>query len=94
MNSIETIKKLDQDINALLEQEDLKWRQRAKKTWYQLGDKNTKYFYLCATQRQKSNIIVEVTNDQGQPISKWAKIEKVFIFPELISVLTPFQRPY
>lgn len=78
MNSIETIKKLDQDINALLGHEDLKWCQHAKKTWYQLGDKNTKCFHMCATQRKQRNIIVAITNDQGQSISNQVEIEEVF----------------
>lgn len=30
----ETIKLLDEDIDPLLEKEDIKWRQRAKRNWY------------------------------------------------------------
>lgn len=45
-NNTEAIKKLDDEINTILEHDDLKWHQRAKKAWYQLGNKNTKYFHL------------------------------------------------
>lgn len=53
INNIDETKRLDEEINALLEQDDLKCRQREKKTWYQLGDNYTKYFHLCATERKE-----------------------------------------
>jgi hypothetical protein len=33
---------LQQEINILTDQEDLKWRQRAKADWLRMGDQNTK----------------------------------------------------
>lgn len=51
----EEIQKLDAEINTILAEEYTKWHQRAKKEWYQLGDRNTKYFHKCATQRYKKN---------------------------------------
>lgn len=38
------------ELNALLEEEDLKWRQRAKENWLKFGDRNSKYFHACANQ--------------------------------------------
>jgi hypothetical protein len=35
------IASLQAEINSLLEMEDLRWRQRAKRNWFQKGDKNT-----------------------------------------------------
>lgn len=40
------IKCLQEELGLLLEQEDLKWKQRAKRNWYQAGDKNTKYNWI------------------------------------------------
>lgn len=48
-SEIEAINQLDEEINNLFEQEDTKWSQRAKQSWYQLRDKNTKYFHSYAT---------------------------------------------
>jgi len=37
----DTIRNLKGDIDALLEREDLRWKQRAKRHWYNKGDRNT-----------------------------------------------------
>jgi hypothetical protein len=42
---------LNKELYDLLEQEDLKWKQRAKENWLRFGDRNTKYIHACATQR-------------------------------------------
>ncbi|XP_042974677.1 uncharacterized protein LOC122306311 [Carya illinoinensis] len=54
-HNVAIIKDLQKKFGLILEQEDLKWRQRAKQLWHQMGDKNTKYFHACATQRRKRN---------------------------------------
>lgn len=59
----ENIKKLQVEIGIMLENDNLKWRQRAKTNWYKLGDRNTKFFY-CATQRRRRNLISKVRDDE------------------------------
>lgn len=51
-HNVEIIKTLHGELGLLLEQEDMKWKQRANRTWYQLGDKNTKFFHSCASPRR------------------------------------------
>lgn len=36
-----TIKEMQEEINKLLEMEELKWRQRAKRNWFAGGERNT-----------------------------------------------------
>lgn len=62
------IKQLEDKIALWLEQDDIKWRQRAKRNWYRLGDKNTKFFYACALQRRRTNKIYSIKNNQGHVI--------------------------
>ena len=42
---------LQKDLKILMEQEDLKWRKRAKINWLKHGDRNSKFFHVCASQR-------------------------------------------
>ncbi|XP_041001144.1 uncharacterized protein LOC121246895 [Juglans microcarpa x Juglans regia] len=56
-HNVELIRMLQEEMGSLLEQEDLKWRQRAKRTWYQLdkeGIEEVFYDYFnsifCSTQ--------------------------------------------
>jgi hypothetical protein len=47
----DAIKNAQGEIEKLLEQEDLRWKQRAKQNWYKNGDQNTQYFHAWANQR-------------------------------------------
>ncbi|XP_040996181.1 uncharacterized protein LOC121242376 [Juglans microcarpa x Juglans regia] len=72
------IKRLRKEIGLLLEKEDFKWRQRAKVNWYQLGDKNPKFFHSCASQRRRKNKIAAVKDDQNIWHSRHEKVEGAF----------------
>ncbi|XP_042984774.1 uncharacterized protein LOC122313665 [Carya illinoinensis] len=69
------IKRFQEEMGLLMDQEDLKWKQRAKKNWYQRGDRNTKYFYACATQRRRKNLIKQIYNSQNRLVH-----EPVYIY--------------
>ncbi|XP_059428542.1 uncharacterized protein LOC132162311 [Corylus avellana] len=70
---------LKEEINGLLEQEELKWRQRAKENWLRDGDRNNKYFHACANQRRRRNQIEQVDNSRGQPCTSQDSVEQAFI---------------
>jgi len=59
---------LKEELDNLLEVEDLKWRQRAKEDWLKYGDRNTKYFHACASQKNRRNLIREIADLRGK---KW-----------------------
>lgn len=54
-------KRVQKELNFLLEKEELQWKQRAKRNWYAHGDRNTKFFHACATQRRKKNFILKIS---------------------------------
>lgn len=56
----------------------MKWRQRVKRNWYTMRDKNIKFFHACATQRRKKNMIWTVQGHQGKMVSTSMEVEIVF----------------
>ncbi|XP_041027060.1 uncharacterized protein LOC121267278 [Juglans microcarpa x Juglans regia] len=57
---------LQQEVGLLLENEDIRWKQRAKRNWCSLGDKNTKFFHACVKQRRKKNQIIYVLDANSE----------------------------
>jgi hypothetical protein len=54
------IKQVQREIEQLLEMEDIKWKQRAKRNWIIKGDRNTKFYHACANQRKRKTFISEI----------------------------------
>jgi hypothetical protein len=72
-------KELKDEIHSLLEQEESKWKQRAKEEWLRNGDRNTKYFHACANQRKRRNTITAIQDVDGQEFTSLEGIERAFI---------------
>ncbi|XP_059458269.1 uncharacterized protein LOC132187853 [Corylus avellana] len=68
------IQQLQGEIDILLEQEDTRWKQRAKQNWYQQGDRNTPFFHAWASHRRKINYIGKVVDEGG---TEWSKMEDI-----------------
>ena len=54
------------EINNMLHQEELAWRQRSRAIWLHVGGKKTKFFHQRATQRKHKNQILGVFNKTGE----------------------------
>ena len=70
-DNLDVIQRVKDEINALLLQEELFWRQRFRSICLLAGDKNTKYFHQRASQRRRKNHIAGILDDQG----RWGKAE-------------------
>jgi hypothetical protein len=67
------------EIHDLLEQEEVKWKQRAKEDWLRYGDRNTKYFHACATQKKRRNTVEQIKNEEGEMCLTPEAIEGAFV---------------
>jgi hypothetical protein len=77
--NVDRIKTLQQEIDLLLEQEDVKWRQRAKLSWYEKGDRNTPYFHAWVSQRRRTNRINRMEDDDGVVWKDEQEISQAFV---------------
>jgi hypothetical protein len=75
----EKIKKLQLEIDQLLEHEDIRWKQRAKQHWYQKGDRNTPFFHAWASHRRRINQIKKVRDDGDREWTKPEEIGQAFV---------------
>jgi hypothetical protein len=62
-----------------LEQEELKWRQRAKEHWLKEGDHNTKFFHESANQKRKSSHSYKILDVEGWVCDEQNSIGQAFI---------------
>ncbi|KAG7943393.1 hypothetical protein I3843_15G036000 [Carya illinoinensis] len=63
--NVSQIKAIQAELNFLLDQEDLRWKQRAKKHWLAQGDRNSKFYHACVKERKKKNSIQAVEDGGG-----------------------------
>jgi hypothetical protein len=56
---------IEKELDSLLEQEEIYWRQRSRINWLKEGDRNTKFFHKKATWRKKKNRIDRLQRQDG-----------------------------
>lgn len=78
-------------MGILLEQEDIKLRQRTKRNWYHLGENNTKFLRVGANQRRRKNMIKQITDSENRILKETAEIKEAFkkYFEDLFRSSTP-----
>ncbi|XP_041011424.1 uncharacterized protein LOC121255210 [Juglans microcarpa x Juglans regia] len=76
--NIKEVKEIQLRLGVLLEQENITWKQRAKRHWYKEGDMYTRYFHACATERKKKNTIKRVKGEDDVVRTDVAEIAGAF----------------
>jgi hypothetical protein len=77
--NLEEIRKLQGEIEYIMEQEDVRWKQRGKQNWYKNGDRNTSFFHAWASHRRKINTIKKIEDEQGREWVEPKEISAAFI---------------
>jgi len=70
---------IKEELNDLLEQEDLKWRQRAKEDWLKSGDRNSRYFHACTNQKHRRSRVSTIRDKEGRLCSTKEEIKGAFV---------------
>jgi hypothetical protein len=73
------IRRLQDKVQTIMEQEEAQWKQRAKVEWLRSGDQNTKFFHACANQRRSANKIRMVRDMGGITRESHEAIGKAFV---------------
>lgn len=60
---------LQEQFQQQLDEEDLKWKPRAKQHWLKHGDNNIRFFHLHANQRRKANLISKLLNHDEEEVT-------------------------
>lgn len=88
---MEDIKRIQSEIDMLLEKEEMAWMQRAKQHWYKYGDRNSKFFHHYTNQRRKLNHISSVEDERGNLFTVHDEISQAFTshFQQVYDSLLP-----
>jgi hypothetical protein len=66
LSSREEEKNIQKELQILLDRDDARWRQRAKKAWLKSMDRNTTYYHACANAKRRKNFIYAIKDLEGR----------------------------
>ena len=89
----EEIKRVENQIQNIIIDEKIYWKQRSRADWLKEGDKNTKFFHHKASTRKKKNRIWGIENSSGDWLKKAKDVEAEFdnYFTKLFTTTKPSQ---
>jgi hypothetical protein len=58
-------KRIEKELDNLLQKEEIYWKQRSRIAWLKEEDRNTKFFHRKSTWRKKKNTISRLKKDDG-----------------------------
>lgn len=74
----EEIKRTESQIDNILIDEKVYWKQRSRVDWLKEGDRNTKFFHSKASARKRKNRISGLEDEQGIWNEEEEEVERLF----------------
>lgn len=71
------VSEVKKELEELLHQEEIWWKQRSRISWLKEGDRNTRYFYLKASWRARKNKIRKLRREDGTATSNVEEMEEI-----------------
>lgn len=89
----EEIKKMERNIQNMLVNEEIYWKQRSRADWLKKGDKNTKFFHHNTSSRKQKNKILGIDDATGRWTEREEDVENEFCnyFTKLFTTSSPNQ---
>lgn len=72
-------KRLWDEYQKVLIQEELLWKQKARVNWLEHGDKNTRYFHTSTMIKRKRNIIEMLSRDDGSMVTDVEQLKSMVV---------------
>lgn len=69
----------NRELDELLRQEEIMWKQKSRVTWLREGDRSTKFFHTSTVVRRWRNWIGGIKDENGALVTERAEIGQVFM---------------
>ncbi|KAH9663932.1 reverse transcriptase domain-containing protein [Citrus sinensis] len=89
----EEMQRIENQIDNILIDEEIFWKQRSRADWLKEGDRNTKVFHAKASARKKKNRISGLEDENGKWIEEDDKVEQLICdyFTHIFTTTNPSQ---
>lgn len=72
-------KRLQNDLEDILFQEELHWFQKSREEWIRSGDRNTRFYHMATTMKKSKNRVTGLLNDEGVMVTEENEMKEMIM---------------